>query len=227
MARIKAVLLDYDLTLMNNLIDFYDAYNETLKKFVGKTLGFNEFFHLLINYSLQAYIPPDVDRFSFWRYFRQVYRTRYGYPMEGAYYFLYWVKALGLKTIIVSGRECHESSIWEELKRFGLNEYIDKVYTMFDTLILGGVEEELFDKTWLISYALSSYGLDRDEVVYIGDYRQDLLSAQRTGIKFIGIAFSEKRKECLRRLGAEYVGSNLYDVTYYLWQIIREVEFKK
>ncbi|WP_245521897.1 HAD family hydrolase [Staphylothermus hellenicus] len=224
---IRAVLLDYDLTLMNNLLDFYDAYNEALKKFVGKTLGFNEFYRLLINYSLQTYIPPDVDQLSFWRYFRQVYRTRYGYPMEGAYYFLYWVKALGLKTIIISGRECHESSIWEELKRFGLDEYIDKVYTMFNTFILGGVEEELFDKTWLIGYVLSSYGLDGDEVVYIGDYRQDLLSARRSGIRFIGIAFSKERKECLQRLGAEYVGSNLYDVTYYLWRIIEEIEFKK
>lgn len=219
--KIRAVLLDYDLTLMDNLLDFYDAYNEALRKYTGRMIKFNKFFKLLITHSLHTLLPPNIDQISFWRYFRQVYRTKYGRPMEGAYYFLYWVKALGLKTIIVSGRECHETSIWEELKRFGLDEYIDGVFTLFNATVLGGIEEELFDKAWLINYVLRSYGLHKDEVIYIGDYRQDLLSSRKAGVKFIGIAINEERKRCLHDLGAEYVGSNLYDVTYYLWRVIR------
>jgi phosphoglycolate phosphatase len=210
------------MTLMDNLFDFYEAYNLSLKKFLGKTISFDKFYYMLNNYLLDEYLPRDIDRVSFWRFFRRIYRTRHGRPVRGAYYFLYWVKTLGFKTIIISGRECPDQTIWLELDRFGLREYIDEVYTLFSVEIYGGVEEELFDKSWLMRYALKNHGLVPGEVVYLGDYRQDLISSRRVGIRFIGVAFSEERMKCLYDLGAEYVAKDLYDALNYLLILIGE-----
>ncbi len=215
-------MLDYDMTLIDNILDFYEAYNLSLKKFLGITIGFDKFYYMLNNYLLDSYLPQNIDRTSFWRFFRRIYRTRYGRPARGAQYFLYWVKTLGFKTLIISGRGCPSETIWFELSRFGLREYIDEVYTLFDVEIHGGVEEELFDKSWLIRYALKNYGLMPRETVYLGDYRQDLISSRRAGVRFIGVAFSEERMKCLYSLGAEYVARDLYDALNYLWIIIGE-----
>jgi phosphoglycolate phosphatase len=210
------------MTLIDNMFDFYEAYNLSLKRFLNKTISFNKFYYLLNNYLLDNYLPQNIDKISFWRFFRRIYRTRHGRPVRGAYYFLYWVKTLNFKTLIISGRECPSQAIWFELDRFGLREYIDEIYTLFNVEIHGGIEEELFDKSWLIKYALKKHGLTPGEVIYLGDYRQDLISSRKVGIRFIGIAFSEERMRCLYSLGAEYVARDLYEALNYLWIIIGE-----
>ncbi|MCD6196267.1 MAG: HAD hydrolase-like protein [Staphylothermus sp.] len=225
--RIRIVLLDYDLTLVSNILDFYDAYNEALKNFLGKTVSFNKFYDLLINYRLDYFLGKDIDKEAFWRFFRKNYRSMYGYPVDGAYYFLYWVKNMNMKSVIISGRECHPDVLYYELRRFGLDEYIDEIYTLFNLYVVGGVEEELFDKTWLIRYVLKKHGIDPSEAVYIGDYRLDYISSKKAGVEFIGVAFDPERKECLYRVGAKYVGENLYDALYYLLEIIRDNKNRK
>ncbi len=219
--RIKMVLLDYDLTLMSNLLDFYDAYIVALKKFLGKTVSFTKFYEMLVNHTLDEFLGEGIDREAFWRFQRKNIRSMYGYPVEGACYFLYWVKNMNMKTVIISGRECHPDVLYYELRRFGLDEYIDEIYTLFNLYVIGGVEEELFDKTWLIRYVLKKHGIDPSQAVYIGDYRLDYISSKKAGVEFIGVAFDPERKECLHRLGAKYVGENLYDALYYLIEIIK------
>ncbi len=219
--RIKMVLLDYDLTLMSNMLDFYDAYIVALKKFLGKTVSFNEFYNMLVNHTLDEFLGNNINKEAFWRFQRKNIRSMYGYPVDGAHYFLYWVKNMNMKTVIISGRECHPDILYYELRRFGLDEYIDEIYTLFDLYVIGGVEEELFDKTWLIRYVLKKHGIDPSEAVYIGDYRLDYISSKKAGVEFIGVAFDPERKECLRRIGAKYVGENLYDALYYLIEIIK------
>jgi len=206
---------------MSNLLDFYDAYIVALKKFLGKTVSFIEFYKMLVNHTLDEFLGEGIDREAFWRFQRKNIRSMYGYPVDGAYYFLYWVKNMNMKTVIISGRECHPDVLYYELRRFSLDEYIDEIYTLFDLYVIGGVEEELFDKTWLIRYVLKKHGIDPSEAVYIGDYRLDYISSKKAGVEFIGVAFDQERKECLYRVGAKYVGENLYDALYYLLEIIK------
>ncbi len=221
--KIKAVMLDYDMTLIESIYDFYDAYNEALKKFLGKTITFNEFYNLLISHRLGDLIR-NVDEVEFWRYHRRRCRSMYGYPVRGAYYFLYWVKNLGLKTVIISGRECHSSVLLYELRKFGLDEYIDNIYTLFDLYVYGGEEEELFDKSWLMRFVLRKYGIENDEAVYLGDYRLDYISSRKVGVEFIGVALSEERRKCLLDIGAKRVARDLYEALLHLIEIMKVKE---
>ncbi len=224
MGKIRVILLDYDLTLMDNIYDFYDAINEALKYFNAKPIPFNRFYYLFINYRLHEVVPSSVEQETFWRYFRRIYPSRTGLPVKGLDYFLYWVRNLGLKNIIISGRECHELKIHLELEKYGLRDYIDEVYTLFHLEIYGGLEEELFDKSWLIKWVLEKHGTEPGEAVYIGDYSQDYYSSRKVNVEFIGLALSKERAECLQRIGVKYIAKNYYEVLLYLLDIMKERE---
>ncbi len=222
MNTIRIVLLDYDLTLMNSIYDFYDAVNTAVKKYGGEPVVFDYFYRLLIEHRLDELIPRGVSKVDFWKYFRKVYRSMTGIPVRGAYRFLLYTSMMGLLKIIVSGRENHPLNIWLELRRHGLDEYIDEVYTLYDLEVMGGVEEELFDKAWLIKVILKKWGVTPCEAVYIGDYRQDYISSLKTGVEFIGVAFSRERAECLRSVGVERIAMDLEEALYYLLDIMRK-----
>ncbi len=222
MRGIRIVLLDYDMTLMNNVFDFYDAINTTIRKYGGTPISYDEFYNLLITHRLYDVIPEGVDQEEFWKYFRRIYRSMYSQPTWGAERFLWYTHIIGLSKVIVSGRECHEKLIWMELERHGLDEYIDDVYTLYHLEVIGGMEEELFDKSWLIKYVLDKYGYEPSEAVYLGDYQQDYKSSNKIGVEFIGVAFDENRAECLRRIGARHVVRNLEEALWVLIDIMRE-----
>ncbi len=215
-------MLDYDLTLMDNLIDFFDALNKALLRYAGKTITFDEFYSRFLNNRFVDISPENVAPEIFWRYFRMVYETRYGRPLKGAEEFLFRTKIQGLRNIIVSGRECHSKRIWLELERFGLAEFIDEVYTLYDLSLLGGIEEELFDKTWLIKYILAKYGASGNEAVFLGDYSQDYLSSIKAGVRFIGVSSYPERKKYLRELGVKHIAEDLLEAYYILVGINKE-----
>ncbi len=217
-------MLDYDLTLVNSIYDFYEAINEAIKHYGGSPVDYGTFYRLLEEHLLDTLIPPGASKDAFWKYFRRVYRSMTGIPVRGAYRFLHYASLMGIGRVIVSGRECHPGHIWLELRRHGLDEYIDEVYTMYDLEVIGGVEEELFDKAWLIKLIMKKWGIAPWEGVYIGDYRQDYISSVKTGVEFIGVAFSDKRARCLREIGAERVAMDLEGALYHLLSIIREKE---
>lgn len=222
LTKLRIILLDYDLTLMDNLIDFFDALNKALLRYAGKTITFNEFYSRFLDNRFGDITPENVAPEIFWRYFRMVYETRYGRPLKGAEEFLFRTKIHGLRNIIVSGRECHSRRVWLELERFGLAEFIDEVYTLYDLSLLGGAEEELFDKTWLIKYILTKYGASSDEAVFLGDYSQDYLSSMKAGVKFIGVSSYPERKKYLQVLGVKYIAEDLLEAYYILGDICRE-----
>ncbi len=224
MRGIRLVLLDYDLTLMNNIYDFYDAINETLIHFGGEPVPFKVFYKMFLEYRLWELIPRGVKPETFFRYFRRIYPSKTGIPVRGVEYFLYWTRNMGLRNIIISGRECHEKRIWMELEKYGLDEYIDAIYTFFDLEILGGLEEELFDKSWMIKWVLDKYSVEPWEAVYIGDYSKDYYSSVKTGVEFIGLALSEERANCLSSIGAGRVSRDYYEALLHLLEIMRREE---
>ncbi len=218
--KIRSIMLDYDMTLMYNIFDLYDAFIIALKKHLNKSVSFDEFYNMFMNYELDKMLN-NINKHMFWRYHRRICRTLYGYPMKGLHYFLYWVKNLGLKTIIISGRERHPHILLFELQKFGLDEYIDDIYTLLNLYIYGGEEKELFDKSWLIKYVLEKYGADNSEAVYLGDHKLDYISSMKTGVRFIGIAFSTKRVKHLLNIGVKYIARDFYEALLYLLEMMK------
>ncbi len=60
-----------------------------------------------------------------------------------------------------------------------------------------------------LRHVLKSYGLKPKEVVYVGDAKNDVLAAKRLGIKFIGVNKNFRVQHLLKKLGADFVFSDL------------------
>ncbi len=209
----KIVFLDYDLTLVDTLLDFYEAVNEARAFFNSKPYTLDEFYRLFYSdrIGVEA-IPDNTSPSSFWRFFRRVYKTRHGSPAVGACYLLLMLRLWGSRNIIVTGREVLPETIWDELRRFNLDWGVDEVYTMYSLWRLGGVEAELFDKSWILKHIIRRYGVEAFETVMIGDYKLDARSCIRAGIPFIGVSNIDKRRRDLVENGACIVVKNLYEV---------------
>lgn len=91
--------------------------------------------------------------------------------------------------------------------RFGLSQYFEFV---------GGAELDGSRdyKDEVIEYVLAQTGItDRSSVLMIGDRRQDVLGAHKTGIKCMGILWGYGSTEELTEAGADYIAETPQQVT--------------
>jgi len=220
--KIKLVILDYDLTLVNNIIDFYISFSEALEKFTGKTLTFNEFYNYLARDELINILPDSIDQWVFWREMRRrICSSHTLIPSRGVKEFLYTTSFFNIKNVIVSGKECHPKYLELELEKIGIRDYVDGIYTFYSLQILNGVEETLFDKSWLLKYVVNKYKVDPLETVYIGDYKMDYYSSLKAGVNFIGLASLPSRAKMFKEIGTKYVARDFYEALYLLLRIKR------
>ncbi|MEZ0394568.1 MAG: HAD hydrolase-like protein [Desulfurococcaceae archaeon] len=207
--RLRLLILDYDLTLLDTIADFYDAFNGALRACGGEPVGsLGEFVEHVARDELEALIPAGADRNGFWRLFRSLYRTRAPIPREGALDLLRTAKALGLAVVVVTGRGSHPLAMSWELSAAGLSDYVDEVHTLQELEAIGAKEGFPFDKSSVIAFVLRGRGVLPGEAVYVGDYWSDYESARRAGVRFIGVAYGAGDAR-LRRRGAEIVVGNL------------------
>jgi len=210
---VKLVIFDYDLTFVDNYVDFYEAYSSTLKTYGYEPPDFNKFMEMLEHDALEDSVPAGISKNDFWRLFRRLYLSRHGSLKRGCKEALISLKSnYHAKTVIISGRETSPIYIWMELGRLGVDEFIDEVYTLQDLVHLNGVEETLFDKTWLINHVMRKHGVLPCQTVFLGDYITDYISALKSGVYFIGVNQSEVRGELMRKKGVNLVAKDFYDV---------------
>lgn len=210
---VKLVIFDYDLTFVDNYVDFYEAYSSTVKTYGYEPPDFNKFMEMLEHDALEDSVPAGISKNDFWRLFRRLYLSRHGFLKRGCKEALISLKSnYHAKTVIISGRETSPRYIWMELERLGVDEFIDEVYTLQDLVHLNGVEETLFDKTWLINHVMRKHGVPPCQTVFLGDYITDYISALKSGVYFIGVNQSEVRGELMRKKGVNLVAKDFYDV---------------
>lgn len=218
---IRLAILDYDLTLVNNIFDFYLSFRNALKEYAGIDLSYEAFHDMLVKDKLVDIVPRNLQ-WSVWRSMRrQICKHHYSYLNKGAEYFLYMTSLMNIRKVIVTGRECHEQYIWSELRRLGVDQYVDEIYTFYHIPILNGREDELFDKSWLLSYIVDKNGYEPRETVYIGDYKQDYYSSLKAGIHFIGLSFIEERVKQLIEIGVKHVARDFYEALYHLVELAK------
>ncbi len=211
MKRLELVLLDYDQTLVDNTVDFYEAYCGALLHFGSKCISYDEFQELLVTNNLQSKIPRGVDPEEFFRVFRRLYISRHSIPQPGLREFLVTMKKLNIKTIVVSGRETHAWYITWDLARHGFLDYIDDVLTINDLVYLGQREKFLFDKTPLYEYAMKKHGVT-GLTICIGDYVTDYYSCKSINGVFIGLNKHPERNHFLIKEGVKMTARDFYEV---------------
>lgn len=212
MPELRALLLDYDMTLVDSIFDFYEAFSEALALLGRGPIGFGEFYSLYLEDRLDELAPRGPGALSFWRAFRRAYKSRRSVLKPGAPYLLSLAKSIGVFTAVITGREIWKWEILQDLRRFGIDQLVDEVYTMADLESVGGCEQHPFDKSWLIAHVLEKLGAEPCEAVFVGDYRSDFESASAVGVRFVGVAEEGGRKKALAAAGAPLVVGNLYEV---------------
>jgi len=208
--RLELLVLDYDETAVENTVDFYEAYCEALKIHGKKCVSFDRFIALLSTDELGEEIPVGADEVGFWRVFRRVYGSRHSTLRRGLRELLIAVKTLNVKVVVISGRETPPYHIEFDLRKHGISEFVDGVYTLYNLLLVGEREEFLFDKSPLIRYAKRKHGIS-GEVICIGDYVTDYYSCRKAGGVFVGIASVSERGESLKKAGVEFLVKDFYE----------------
>ncbi|MEM0198967.1 MAG: haloacid dehalogenase-like hydrolase [Desulfurococcaceae archaeon] len=218
MPKLGLIVLDLDETTLENIFDFYEAYCTALRIHNEDCPGFDEFMVMFNENKLHEKIPSHVNHVDFWRTFRKLYASKHSWLKKGLREFLYYVKNLGVRIVIISGRESPSYGIWFDLRKHGIDEYVDELYTMWDLEILRGYEEFLFDKSYLVNHARRRLGV-QGETVCIGDYVTDYYSCVKAGGIFIGINSEESRNTALKKAGVKYVARDFTDVLVILSEL--------
>lgn len=216
--RLGLLVLDYDETTVENVVDFYEAYCEALRLHGKKCVSFEKFTALLGTNRLSEEIPAEADEIRFWEIFRKTYKSRHSTVRRGLRELLIAVKTLNVKVVVISGRETSSHHIEFDLRRHGISEFIDGVYTLHDLLLINEKEEFMFDKSPLIKHAKRKHGV-HGKVVCIGDYVTDYYSCKRAGGIFMGIASVPQRSESLKKAGVEFLVKDFYEVLLYLHRL--------
>lgn len=208
---------------MDNIYDFYLSVAESFYVRTGLYMGFTQFYDLLVNDNLYSFVNNIVGfNGSFWRDMRRsICKSHSLKPANGLIEFLVFVKKLGLKTVVVTGRECHSIQVKLDLEKTGLIDYIDEVFTMLDLIINGGKEDFLFDKSWLIEFVCRKFGVEPREAIYIGDYRLDYESSLKAGCEFIGLTWIPERMKLLLNNGVSRLAVDFREALIHVIDMMR------
>ncbi len=212
MPRIRLAILDLDQTLLDTLRRFHVAFSEVLSSVGGRPPGWDEFVRMYAEDRLDEYIPRGVDKAEFWREFARRH-AELRHPedrlIEGAREALEELRTMGMRIVVTTGRRTTREALWEELRRFGLAELVDEVYTR-------GQHEPNSGGMWhrheLIQKILEDFDVRPEEAVFVGDYWVDVESAKLAGVLSIGVLTGLEPKERLRRKGADHVIPGIWEL---------------
>lgn len=200
----RAVIFDFDQTLVNTLRRFYEVFNRVLRDFGGSDVDWETFVKHYADDTLDNFVPPGIDREVFWRAFLKRYNdivSPSDSPIPGALDVLRCLKHHGFKVAVVTGRAVDERFVWEELRMFGMDTYVDCVVTAKDFL-----DDKLFSKERILRRAAEILNVPIDECVVVGDYWADMISGKAVGAKLVvGVLTGLMSAEKLREYGADVV----------------------
>ncbi len=202
----RLAILDLDLTILDTLRRFYETYNKTRLKMGLPRVSWDTFMDNFRRDSLNELLPQDIDRRLFWRIFRRLYS---GWihsddrPIKGAIDTLKWLKDKGFKVIVSTGRDADPDDIWLELRYFGLDNYVDDVYTI--SMQDPETEDITFLRADLLKKIINNYDANPTETIFVGDYWVDMESGRRVGLITVGVLTGYKEYDLLKSHGADYI----------------------
>ncbi len=204
---LKLVIFDLDQTLLNTLPRFHKIFNMSLKHFNCNEVNWDIF---IVNYkddTLNKFVC--VGRKKFWDYFLEHYNDVIcprDSPIEGSVETLKFLKERKIKIVIITGRMVSREDVWDELRRFGMDKYIDFVYTRKDNY------EDGRKRTELIKEAMKRYNVKKEETIFVGDYWPDMQSGREAGVFTVGVLTGHENEEKLKKYGANIVVNSVKDL---------------
>lgn len=212
---LKLAIFDLDQTLLNTLHRFHRIFNLALKHFGATEISWEEFMEEYKNDNLNRFIP--VKPRIFWDYFLEHYNDIVCVEdtlVPGADEALEYIKKeKKAKVAIITGRIVPKDYVWDDLRRFNIERYVDFVYTRKDNY------EDGVKRAQLIKEAMSKFNSSPPETIFVGDYWPDMQSGREAGVITIGVLTGYESEEKLKRNGADYV----IESVKYLPKLLKEL----
>ena len=209
----KAVIFDLDGTLINTIYDITDCLNVTLKKFGLKTYGYNETLKMVgrgAKYLVTAASGLTGEKLE------EVYRD--------------YVK---VQKDCKNEKTCLYDGVGELLKTLDEEGYLLAVVSNKPDSVAQVVKKDKFEgynfayfagnkdgvptkpDKGCVEHCLNAIGVEKENVVYVGDSEVDVLTAQNAGVKCVGVLWGFRQKSELIENGCKLFASTakeLYDI---------------
>jgi len=182
MGRIKAIITDFDGTLVDTFYSNYHAYKEAYK-YHGFELTEEQYrncYGLRFNEFCDKMNFPNDYRNSLKSLKKRIYPNYFGYAKlnEILIKFIIFAKKQGLKTCIAS--TASKENLYNMLRYFNIEEYFDIIITG-ENVLHGKPNPEVYNK------ALTMLDCDSDEVIVFEDSDVGCEAAENAGINYVKI----------------------------------------
>jgi phosphoglycolate phosphatase len=206
MQKKRAVLFDFDGTLADSIGIWIEVVEQLLKEGLGlkETVGRDELVGLRKEGIYQAIKKMGIP---FYDLLRLVYKGRQSFckridevvPVRGIPDLIQWLKRENYLVGVVTSNSA------ECVRRFLLKNNMN----VFDFMRCG---VHLFGKKRVLEGAVRKLGLDRNEVIYVGDEIRDIEAAKDTGIKIIAVTWGFNTEDALCRFNPDYIARDPCDI---------------
>jgi len=213
--KVKLAIFDLDQTLIDTLPRFYRVFNKTLKIYGLPEVDWRNFIDRYKRDDLDALIFPPTLVEDFWDTFLRIYDEEHfedDKVIGGVIKCLSFLKNAGIRVVVVTGRKSSRERVWENLRYHGLDRYINEVYTAENLKN----HEFRFSKKELIIEIMKKYGVLPSEVIFVGDYKYDMMSGRKAGVFTIGVLTGYESRETLLKYGADVVVESVASIPEYL-----------
>ena len=192
MGKYKAVLFDFDGTLMNTNNLIMGSWQHLFRTLTGKNGDEEKIlksFGETLAYSM-THMFPDHDPEECINIYRQWQKTRYAEEIEvfpGMAELIAELDKRGYKLAMVSSRT--HGSMKDGLRQFGLLDYFDAVLGCDD-----GLEAKPSPQPAL--FTLEQLGVSPEEAVFVGDTKFDIGCAKNAGVTSVLVGWSQFCESC-------------------------------
>ena len=213
---IKGLIFDLDGTTLNTLEDIVRSYNLALKEFGFSEksedeirMGVGQGFMMLVNNT----IPKEVDAETKERLanrYKEIYKENYDRktcPYNGMRELLEKLQYEGYKLAVNSNK----SDIF--VKSLISKNYPEIVFTDVMGAVEGIAHKPDPQGPEII---IKEMGLNKEEVLYVGDSDIDIKTAKNTGLKSIGCLWGFRDEETLKNAGVDVLVSEPSQILEYL-----------
>ncbi len=189
-SRIKAVLFDFDGTIMDTNEIIINSWQHTFRELLGKEQPLARILNTFgepLETSMKKEFP-DVDVEKSVNIYREYHKDRFVDSIRifpGIEALIKQLHLMGYKLAVVTSRLAESTR--QGMEKYGLEKWFHEVITCDDTQNHKPDPEPVF-------LALSKLGVSASEAVLIGDSIFDILSARRAGVKSILVGWAQADK---------------------------------
>ena len=227
MKKYKGIIFDLDGTLLDTIEDLGDSMNEVLEILGYPTYNMDQY-KIMVGGGFRGLaincLPDDVDEDTISKtigLFAETYDKKYlnkTKPYDGIDYLLDKLVAKGIVLAVNSNKRNDYTNI-----------LTDKFFSRIPFVRVYGEREGLPKKpnAYTALEIWRAMGLDIDELLYIGDTKTDIETANNAGMDSVGVLWGFRDYEELIKYGASYIVSKPEEILELVDNLVMDLKGDK